>query len=638
VRFIPKSRSARLGSLDRERSLQAIRGWLFLTLLLFCFGARAQNAPNYEGLWWAAPAGAEAGWGINVAHQGDAIFATWFTYDVNGKAWWLSITANKTAAGVYSGTLYQTSGPAFSAVPFDPHQVTRTAVGSGTWTFTSPSTGTFAYAVNGVSQAKTITLQQFGPLPTCTFSAQPNFALATNYQDLWWAAPAGVESGWGVNLTHQGNTIFATWFTYDTNHNPLWYSVTAPQVAPNTFSGSLIQTSGPAFSAVPFDPTKVQRTLVGTSMFSFADGNAGTFSYNVNGVTQSKNITRELFQPPAGTVCVQAPTSVTVSGVNLMRRGVVWNPHGAQIIAFVAPPAAQTSIFSAAYAHYSTAEISAVQGWGADTVRFQVSQPGLDPQSALYTASFLGQVQAAVTYARSIGLNVIICVQDEAQSGETTPATLPNAGTQRVWQTLAPLFNSDTGILYEIMNEPSLAPSTANWSAWQTAMNAVIATIRATGSRNVVIADGLSFAEVLNGAPLLTDSLSQVAYAVHPYFRSGFTSNTFPAAFGDFASNAPVIVTEWDLSQSQYCDSNTPALALTMLQYLPTRNIGIVGYAYDNPGLVGRDFGTTGSIVQDFNGTPTTLGNNIQCGALGFGPGTLLQNYFRTGAVAAHLQ
>jgi hypothetical protein len=30
------------------------------------------------------------------------------------------------------------------------------------------------------------------------------------------AVPGGSESGWGVNLTHQGDTIFASWFTYTT--------------------------------------------------------------------------------------------------------------------------------------------------------------------------------------------------------------------------------------------------------------------------------------------------------------------------------------------------------------------------------------------------------------------------------------
>jgi hypothetical protein len=151
-------------------------------------------------------------------------------------------------------------------------------------------------------------------------------------------------------------------------------------------------------------------------------------------------------------------------------------------------------------------------------------------------------------------------------------------------------------------------------------------------------ADGLDFAEVLNGAPALTDPLSQVAYAAHPYFKSTFDSTTFATNFGNFAATAPVIVTEWDLSHNQFCDSTTPNLALSMLQYLQSKNIGINGYSYDNPGQMGVDFGTSGSIVQDFNGTPTTLANNIQCGAVGFGPGKLMQNYFRTGSVGSVLQ
>jgi len=144
-------------------------------------------ATNFGGLWWQAPAGSESGWGINFAHQGDVIFATWFTYDANGKALWLSMTANKTADNVYAGTLYQTHGPAFNAVPFDPAVVVRTPVGSGTLTFTDANNAQFAYVVNGIAQTKIVTREVFGMLPTCTFGTQPNLALATNYQDLWWA-------------------------------------------------------------------------------------------------------------------------------------------------------------------------------------------------------------------------------------------------------------------------------------------------------------------------------------------------------------------------------------------------------------------------------------------------------------------
>jgi hypothetical protein len=266
------------------------------------FVAAPLALPNFEGLWWNSPGGSESGWGINVAHQGDVIFATWFTYDTTGKAWWLSMTANKSSDNIYAGTLYQTAGPPFDAVPFDRTQVAALAVGAGTLTFVDASNGSFTYTVNGVTQIKALTRQVFGPMPTCTFGAQSNLALATNYQDLWWASPAGSQSGWGINLTQQGETIFATWFTYDHDRTPLWLTATAAKTGPGVYSGSLFRTTGPAFNAVPFNPSNVVGTLIGTASLTFSDGNTASFAYLVNGVAQTKPITREVFRSP-GTLC-----------------------------------------------------------------------------------------------------------------------------------------------------------------------------------------------------------------------------------------------------------------------------------------------------------------------------------------------
>jgi hypothetical protein len=257
----------------------------------------------YQGLWWNSPAGSESGWGMNIAHQADIIFATWFTYDASGKAWWLSMTAPLVGGGnVFTGTLYQTSGPPFNAVPFDPAFVMMAAVGTGTLTFASADDGAFAYTVNGVSQVKSITRQVYGPLPTCRFGTQADLAAATNYQDLWWNAPPGSESGWGLNITHQGDTLFVTWFTYDLDSTPLWLSATAPKTGPGVYSGTLYRTTGPAFSATPWNPAGVTLAPVGTLTLTFADGNNAAFAYTVNGISQAKSITRQVFQPP-GTVC-----------------------------------------------------------------------------------------------------------------------------------------------------------------------------------------------------------------------------------------------------------------------------------------------------------------------------------------------
>lgn len=265
------------------------------------------SAPlNFGGLWWNAPAGSESGWGINFAHQGDTIAVTWLTYDTAGRGWWLAMTAQRVAANVYAGALYETRGPAFNAVPFDPLQVSRIPVGTGTLTFADANNGTFAYVVNGIPQTKNITREVFGPEPTCTFGGQPDLSLATNYQDLWWNAPAGSESGWGINLTQQGDVVFAVWFTYDLDGTPLWLAVTATKTGPATFAGDLFRVSGPRFDA--FSPADVIRTKVGTATFTFADGNHATFAYSVqlagmaSPAIQAKSITREIFAAP-GTAC-----------------------------------------------------------------------------------------------------------------------------------------------------------------------------------------------------------------------------------------------------------------------------------------------------------------------------------------------
>src|SRR4029450_3784181 len=181
----------------------------------------------------------------------------------------------------------------------------RFEVGSGTLAFSDANNGTFSYTVNGISQTKSITRQVFGPVPTCTWGALTNLALATNYTDLWWVA-GGVESGWGINFTQQGEVIFATWFTYDFTGAALPLSATLNKVGPTTYSGQLIETSGPPFSAVPFDPLAVLRPEAGTAMVTFANGNAATFTFTVNDggktTTQTKSITRQVFRG-SGTAC-----------------------------------------------------------------------------------------------------------------------------------------------------------------------------------------------------------------------------------------------------------------------------------------------------------------------------------------------
>jgi hypothetical protein len=58
--------------------------------------------------------------------------------------------------------------------------------------------------------------------------------------------------------------------------------------------------AGPPFDAAAWTP--VTETTIGTASITFANGNAATFAYTVNGVARTKAITRQVFRPP-GTVC-----------------------------------------------------------------------------------------------------------------------------------------------------------------------------------------------------------------------------------------------------------------------------------------------------------------------------------------------
>jgi endo-1,4-beta-xylanase len=275
--------------------------------------AKALIAPpapvlNVQGLWWASPAGSESGWGINFAHQGKTIFGTWFTYDIAGKPWWLAVVADEIAPGVFKGDLFTTTGPPFNAIPFDSSLVVETTIGTATFTFADSDHGTFAYTVNvgappplAVTRTKSITRQVFGPVPTCGWGIVSDLTKAANVQDLWWRA-GGEESGWGINLTHQGDVIFATWFTYDESGTPWWLAFVADKTGPGVYAGNVFATTGPPFDAVQFDAARVAEATVGNATLTFIDGNRIRFSFQVNGIAGARTIVRQVFVSP-GTSC-----------------------------------------------------------------------------------------------------------------------------------------------------------------------------------------------------------------------------------------------------------------------------------------------------------------------------------------------
>jgi hypothetical protein len=115
----------------------------------------------------------------------------------------------------------------------------------------------------------------------------------TDFTDNW-LLPG--EQGWGLNLIHQGNLIFATLFVYDVNGQPHFFSGSETVGTSTTsFSGPLYETRGTYF-AQPYNQSTHTATQVGTISLNFSSANNGTLSYNVSGVTVTKAIQRFAFR------------------------------------------------------------------------------------------------------------------------------------------------------------------------------------------------------------------------------------------------------------------------------------------------------------------------------------------------------
>jgi hypothetical protein len=301
-------------------------------------------------------------------------------------------------------------------------------------------------------------------------------------------------------------------------------------------------------------------------------------------------------------------------------------PVGFTVVGLVHPSAEGGTAWAAGRLDATVDEALA---WGANTIRFQLSQRGLDPTDPLYSDAYVARIAGGVSLARARGLVVMLSIQDQALSGGSSHGQ-PSGATIRDWQTLAARFNGQPNVLYEIFNEPQNQPTPDGWAVWRNGgppernqgtpavgHQAVLDAIRATGATNVVVADAAQFAQRLDGVPLLHDPLGQVAYAVHPYLTHTLREPAdWDPGFGFLSTQYPVIATEWTaVPWVRFCHPEWETTSPQLLAFLQQRNIGMLAWALD----------VLNTLVADPGYTPTSLAG-FQCGAdVRFGPGELFK-------------
>jgi hypothetical protein len=259
---------------------------------LWDFELKPDSAWNLTG-HWAIPS--ENGWGLTIAEQGEKIFPNWFTFGTDGKPLWLSMPGMSAQEdGSYLGELYDFTGKPFDQIngtqAFNSFKIT----GKAKIRALSESKISFSYMVNDVAQSKILERLSFAESTACISTPLAAIAANPNFTDVWHNS---AESGWGVHLTHQKNTIFGLWYTYSPNGQNQWITAIAQADASGkVFTGKLFRAAqGAPFGLQSANTPASNFSDVGNIRFEFSDGATLRMSYTLDGISQSKLMTRFQF-------------------------------------------------------------------------------------------------------------------------------------------------------------------------------------------------------------------------------------------------------------------------------------------------------------------------------------------------------
>ena len=203
--------------------------------------------------------------------------------------------------------------------------------------------------------------------------------------------------------------------------------------------------------------------------------------------------------------------------------------------------------------------------WGSDILRLSI-MPAV--WRRLGEAAVMATLNAAVAYARRVGMYVSICwhgigfpptdrymtLRDPA-FGPLYDTTTPEM--RRFWQRVAGQFaNEDVVAWFELFNEPqfinedgrpALRHTDAMWLAFRDWAEAMVEGIRAAAPHKPVVVGGLQFAYDLSFASRNPLRQPNIAYATHPYPTANW-SVPWAKAFLEPSQHLPVVASEfgWD--------------------------------------------------------------------------------------------
>ena len=207
---------------------------LGVLLLTAAFSARAHE---YTDVYYDP---AESGWGFFVVQSNTFEFLAFFIYGSDGKPTWYTAQLTDNGTGTFTGAVYATTGTYFP-LPWNPAQLTASAVGTATFQPTDNYHATFTYTINGVGTVmKTVQRQTLTPyVMSGDYSGSMSGSISGCSNPA--ANDPAFRGRYGLTVTQVGDQSATLTFTFvDSAHNGLVCTVSGPL----THLGRLYQMAG----------------------------------------------------------------------------------------------------------------------------------------------------------------------------------------------------------------------------------------------------------------------------------------------------------------------------------------------------------------------------------------------------------